>query len=255
MIRINRGDAPAGFADRAATWRARFAEYRQRKPDITASAVWNSVRGDIHADAEILAQRFHHKCAYCEARPGHVSHPHVEHFRPKGLTRFEGNMFDWGNWLLSCGICNEEKWKHFPEEDGQPLLLNPAEEEPFRHLCFLGPHLRGTTKRGKKTVELVELDRQPLRDEREMWLNLVNSLLLLWVESEDEGVRHECREHLIWTMQDEAPFAAMTRTYLGRKCARLANPAMPHQRLEERDRLHRIRELVEDRAAMLRDLT
>lgn len=254
MIRVSRGDAPPGFADRAARWRARLAEYRQGQPEITASAVWGKVRGDIDADAEALAQRFHRKCAYCEARPGHVSRAHVEHFRPKGLARFEDNMFDWDNWLLSCGICNEEKWKHFPEENGEPMLLNPAEEEPAGHLCFIGPHLRGTTKRGRKTVELVELDRQPLRDERELWLDLVNSLLLLWVESEDGEVRRECREHLIWTMQDDALFAGMTRAYLGEKCPKLANPAAPHQRLEERDRLDRIRGLVEERTAKLKHL-
>jgi len=254
MIRVNRGDAPPGFADRARKWKARFATYRQREPKITASAVWNQVRGDIEADADILAQRFHRKCAYCEARSGHVSRPHVEHFRPKGLRRFEGKMFDWDNWLLSCGICNEEKWKHFPEEEGKPLLLNPVEEEPSAHLYFVGPRLRGMTKSGKKTVELLELDRPLLRSERESWLNVVCCLLLCWVESNDENLRQECREHLIWTMQDDAPFAGMTRAYLREKCPKLANPTAPHQRLEERNRLEQIRELVEQRTALLEHL-
>jgi len=254
MIRVSRGDAPPGFANRAEAWRAKLADYRQREPEITASAVWSKVRGDIEADAEILARRFHHKCAYCEARPGHVSRPHIEHFRPKGLTQFEGRMFDWDNWLLSCGICNEEKWKHFPEEDGRALLLNPTEEEPSDHLCFVGPLLRGTTKRGKKTVELVELDRQSLRDRRASWLSLVNILLLLWSESEDTNVRRACREHLIWTLQEDAPFAGMTRAYLRKKCAKLANPAMPHPRLEESDRLECIRVLVEERKTKLKHL-
>jgi uncharacterized protein (TIGR02646 family) len=255
MIRVSRGDAPPGFANRAQTLKDRFAAYRQQQPKISASAVWSKVRGDIEADVEILAQRFHHKCAYCEATPGHVSHPHVEHFRPKGIARFEGKMFDWDNWLLSCGICNEEKWKHFPEEEGLPLLLNPAEEDPSHDLCFAGPRLRGTTKRGRKTVELVELDRQPLLDERESWLNLVNSLLLLCVESEDMEVRHAFREHLIWTMQDDAPFAGMTRAYLAEKCPKLAHPAAPHPRLAEGDRLDHIRELVEQRTLKLQRLT
>lgn len=254
MIRVNRGDAPDGFANRANAWRARFAGYRQQNPAITVSAVWRKVRGVIDADAKTLAERFHYKCAYCEARPGHVSHPQIEHYRPKGLTRFEGEMFDWDNWLLSCGICNEEKWKHFPEEDGQPLLLNPAEEDPAPHLCFIGPRLRGLTKRGKKTVELVELDRQPLRGERESWLSVVHALLLIWVESEDEEVRQECREHLIWGMQDDAPFAGMTRACLGEKCPKLANPAVSHPRLEESDRLERIRVLVEQRTSKLKHL-
>jgi uncharacterized protein (TIGR02646 family) len=254
MIRVNRGDAPPGFANRVQTWKVRLAEYRQQEANISTSAVWKKVRGDIEADAEILAQRFHRKCAYCEGKPSHVSHLHIEHFRPKGLTRFEGNMFDWDNWLLSCGICNEEKWKHFPEEDGQPLLLNPAEEDPSHDLCFAGPRIRGTTKRGKKTVELVELDRPPLRDERESWLNLVNSLLLLCVESEHLDVRRACREHLIWTMQDDAPFTGMTRAYLSEKCPKLAKPATPHPRLEEGDRLEHIQDLVEQRVVELQDL-
>ena len=110
------------------------------------------------------------------------------------------------------------------------------------------------TNRGKKTVELVDLDRQPLRDERESWLNVVGSLLLCWVESNNENVRQACRKHLIWTMQDDAPFAGMTKAYLGHKCPKLANPATPHQLLEEGNRLEQIRELVEQRAAMLRNL-
>jgi hypothetical protein len=255
MIRINRGDAPEGFMDRAERWQARFAQYRQEQPDITASVVWSKLRGTIEADANILAQRFRYKCAYCESKPNHVSHPHVEHFRPKGLIQFEGKMFTWSNWLLSCGICNEEKWRHFPEEGGQPLLLNPAEEEPSRHICFAGPHLRGMTKRGKKTVKLVELDRQSLRDARESWLNLVNTLLLLCVESDRDEVRHACREHLIWMMQDEASFAGMTRAYLSEKCPRLAQPVTPHPHLEERNRLDQMREMVEQRSAELERLT
>ena len=254
MIRVNRGDAPAGFANRAQAWKARFAEYRLRQPKITAAAVWSKVRGDIDVDAEILAQRFHRKCAYCEARPAHVSHPHVEHFHPKGLPRFEAKMFDWDNWLLSCGICNEEKWKHFPEEDGKPLLLNPAEEEPSAHLCFVGPRLRGVSKRGRKTIELADLDRPLLRGERDAWLNLVGCLLVLWVEASEANARQACREHLIWTMQDDAPFAGMTRAYLKEKCPKLANPGTPHQRLEERIRLEQIRELVEQRTASLQHL-
>ncbi len=254
MIRVNRGDPPEGFTNRAKAWRARFADYRQQNPDITASAVWSKVREDIDTDAKILAERFHYKCAYCEARPRHVSHPHVEHYRPKGLTRFEGKMFDWNNWLLSCGICNQKKWKHFPEENGQPLLLNPVEEAPSPHLYFIGPRLRGVTNRGKKTVELVKLDRQPLHGERESWLSLVHTLLLLWVESEDGKVHQECREHLIWTMQDDAPFAGMTRACLQEKCPKLANPVASHPRLEENNRLERIRELVEQRTLKLKNL-
>jgi uncharacterized protein (TIGR02646 family) len=254
MIKVDRGDAPAGFANRADTWRLRFANERRQKADISASAVWSKVRGNINADAQILAERFHHKCAYCESRPGHVSHPHIEHYRPKGIARFEDKMFDWNNWLSSCGICNEEKWKHFPETNGKPMLLNPAEEDPSSHLCFVGSVLRGLTKRGKKTVELVELDRQPLRNERASWLRVIQILLLLWSEGKDIEVRRECREHLIWTLQEDAPFTGMTRAYLCEKCPKLVNPDAPHPRQVEGDHSERIKNLVEKYTAKLMDL-
>jgi uncharacterized protein (TIGR02646 family) len=254
MIKVNRGEAPDGFAARAQTWRGRLAAERREKADISASAVWNKVRGDIRADAQILAERFHYKCAYCESRPGHVSHPHVEHYRPKGIARFESKMFDWNNWLCSCGICNEEKWRHFPEEEGRPVLLNPAEEDPGSHLCFVGAVLRGLTKRGKQTVDLVELDRQPLRNERALWLHAIQVLLLLCIESSDMEVRQACREHLIWALQNDAPFAGMTQTYLLQKCPKLANPTTPHPRQAEGDRIERITNLIEKYTAKLQNL-
>jgi uncharacterized protein (TIGR02646 family) len=255
MIRVARGTAPPGFAARAISWNTRFAQLRQANPHITASAVWKSVRPEIRPDAEILAHRFHHKCAYCEARPSHVSYPHIEHFQPKGLPRFEDRMFEWDNWLFSCGICNEEKWKHFPEKDGHPLLLDPTQDDPSEHLCFAGANLRGITKRGRKTVKLVDLDRQPLRNERALWLSLLNSLLLLWAQSADESVRRECREHLIWALQDDAPFAGMTRTYLAEKCPKVAAPSVLHAQLEEHDRLHQMNRLVKRHAEDIRQLT
>jgi hypothetical protein len=163
-------------------------------------------------------------------------------------------MFDWGNWLLSCGICNEEKWADFPQRSGAPLLLNPADEDPAPHLAFAGPHVRGVTERGCKTVELVQLDRQPLRSERASWLTCVDALLLLWVQTADQEVRRECRQHLVWALQDDAPYAGMTRAYLRRKCPRLASPPTRRARLPAGERQGRIRALLEHYGAELAKL-
>lgn len=254
MIRITRGIEPEGFNGRAEKWRRQFAERRRENASITASVVWTSLRAEIRSDAEILATRFHHKCAYCESRPSHVSYPHVEHYRPKGCAEFEDQMFAWNNWLLSCGICNQEKWKHFPLKNGQPLLLNPTDEDPEPHTYFLGAKLRGVSEKGKTTVELLDLDRLFLREERETWLNLINSLLILTVQAAETHVRGESRDHLIWAMQNEAPFAGMTRAYLSAKCPKLAHPAVPHARLEENDRFRRMQALVERFSEELQNL-
>lgn len=228
MIRVNRGQPPDGFDLRAKELHSRFKAARKKNSQISASKFWASVRRDLGADASELARRFHFKCGYCESRMSHVSYPHVEHYRPKSQKRFEKMMFDWANWLLSCGVCNSEKWTKFPETDGEPLLLDPTSDEPNNHISFHRYFIFGLSERGKKTIQLVGLCRHDLEKERGAWLLRIDVLLLLVLHAQDANIRHESRGHLIWAMQDDAPYAAMTRQYLAQTCPRLANPTAPH---------------------------
>jgi hypothetical protein len=228
MIQVNRGVAPDGFESRASGWRQRFAEARIIQPKLTASKFWGTVRREIKPDGDELNRRFRGKCAFCESRMRHVSNPHIEHYRPKGQARFENLMFDWENWLLSCGRCNEEKWKDFPEIDGQPQLLDPVNGDPGEHVDFRGAEIIGLTVCGQETIHLIGLDRYPLRNERGQWLSQIDALLLLAVLATDSATKQEAREHLVWAMQIDAPYSAMTKAYLSIKCPKLARPAVPH---------------------------
>jgi len=249
MIRVERGPEPDSFAARAADWYRRFEEAHRRNPELTASQFWSSVRAHVRADAEALYAAFHGKCAYCEAKMAHVSPPHVEHYRPK--SKFPDRMFDWQNWLLSCGRCNDRKWAHFPDCDGQPCLLDPTAEDPSMHLDFLRARVLGRTRRGEETIKLVGLDRSPLEDERAQWLMNIASLLLLCCVPEASA---EARELLIWAMQADAPYAAMTRCYLRQKTPRLADPKIPHAPVTLHDPQERIVDLVEQHADELWEL-
>ena len=247
MIRINRGPEPDGFGARAAEWRRRFEAARHRNPDLTATAFWSSVRNQVRSDAQALYTAFHGKCAYCEAKMAHVSAPHVEHYHPK--SKFPNQMFDWENWLLSCGCCNDKKWAHFPDCGGQPCLLDPTVDDPSMHLEFLGSRVVGKTRRGEETIRLVGLDRSPLEDNRALWLMRINLLLLLLCCAPE--VFEEARELLIWAIQPDAPYAAMTRCYLRQKVPLLANPETPHQTISLSDPVHRIEVLVRQYADRL----
>ena len=119
MIRVERGDPPAGFEERVAELTRRFTEARNQDPALTAAKFWQRVRPELRADAAELARRFHDKCAFCEAR-----------------------------------------------------------------------------------------------------------------------------QLLIWCLQEDAPFCAMTRAYLAREAPKLANPVRPHPRVSEADGLNRIAQLV-----------
>jgi uncharacterized protein (TIGR02646 family) len=245
MIRVTRGLAPAGFAERATDWTRRFAAARRHDTKLSASAFWSSVRGEIKADAEELRRRFHGKCAFCEGKMEHVSNPHIEHYRPKSRAEFEQFMFAWENWLLSCGRCNQSKWAHFPMCAEGPSLLNPTTDDPRLHVIFQRAVILGLSQRGTDTIRLVGLGRMPLKSERASWLCRIDSLLLLASSGQSAHVKAESRGLLIWAMQDDAPYSAMTMAYLRLMAPKLVNPAVPHSYIAEADQVERIRELVE----------
>lgn len=245
MIRVTRGAAPDGFAERAAVWEQRFAAGRREQAKPSASAFWSRVRSEIKADAEELRRRFHGKCAFCEAKMEHVANPHIEHYRLKSRREFERFMFAWDNWLLSCGRCNQSKWAHFPMAGDKPCLLNPAADDPRVHLDFHRAAILDLSPRGLDTIRLLGLARMPLKSERASWLCRIDSLLLLASSSQSAQVRTDSRSHLIWAMQDDAPYSAMTTAYLRTKAPKLANPSVPHPYIAEADRIERIRELIE----------
>lgn len=244
MIHVERGDPPVGFAEKAARLAQRWVEERRLNPGVTAATFWNRTRPGLRAEVAELAERFRHKCGFCEARLEHVQSPHVEYYRPKGIPEYEPLMFDWRNWLISCGRCNESKWRHFPDCEGRPCLLDPTADEPEEHLVFHGQEMEGLTVRGRTTIRLLGLDRSPLSRERASWLVKVSALLLLACYAGQESVRIEGRRLLIWCLQEEAPFCAMTRAFLASQAPRLAHPARPHARVSEEEGVRRIFELV-----------
>ena len=254
MIHVKRGDPPAGFEVKAAELARRFAVAHNQDPTLTTSKFWQSVRLQLRTEATELAERFHHKCAFCEARMEHVQHPQVEHYRPKGRVEFEALMFHWNNWLLSCGRCNESKWKHFPDCGGAPCLLDPTDDEPGEHLLFHKQEVEGLSDRGRETVRLLGLDRSPLTRERASWLVKVEALLLLASCAQEKRVQGEARQLLIWCLQEDAPFCAMTRAFLGHAAPKLASPAQPHPRVSEQDGFDRIAQLVTEHCEEIRRL-
>lgn len=251
MIRVDRGPEPYEFAVRSADWQRRFAESRIRNPDLTPGTFWNQIRAEVRPDAQILYEAFQGKCAFCESRMAHVSSPHIEHYRPK--SNFFDQMFVWQNWLLSCGRCNDKKWAHFPDCGGQPCLLDPTTENPNENIDFLGAQILDKTPRGAETIKLIGLDRTPLVEERARWLMTIEFLLLLMICHLPE-IKQEVRQLLIWSMQPDAPYTAMTYSYLRNKAPGLANPKVPHPFVEPHNQLERIANLVEQYSDQLSEL-
>jgi len=143
-----------------------------------------------------LQNLFNYKCAYCESFFGHVAFGDVEHFRPKGDVDEEDNhpgyywlAYEPTNYLPSCQLCNQgtakkNKFpiagpgkraysKDDPLEEEKPLLLNPYYDIFPEHINFMPSQeienagwATGKTKKGKKSIEVLELNRHDLINAR-----------------------------------------------------------------------------------------
>jgi len=80
---------------------------------------------------EALARMSHRKCAYCEGKINSPRAGQVDHFKPKSL--FPSLAYDWDNYFLSCGGCNNAKRDKWPS-NGE--YLRPDRGDPSLHLRF-----------------------------------------------------------------------------------------------------------------------
>ncbi|MEZ4866802.1 MAG: hypothetical protein R3C14_36110 [Caldilineaceae bacterium] len=228
MIRVYRPNEPPGFRQQRTRWEKELQEAIYDPHPMSMTQLWRKIRQRkaMQVFAEVLFTVFHHKCAFCESKTEHVSPLHIEHYRPKNTSAFLVYMFDWHNWLVACMACNSNKGERFDICDDRPCLLDPTTEDPSEHIDFLAAQIIPKTHRGKKTIEQIRLHRIDLTKARALWLLDIDKLLLLAIHV--PAARATARELLIWAMQDDAPYAAMARSYLRQRAPKLADPAIPH---------------------------
>ncbi len=130
---------------------------------------------------DALKEDQHNKCAYCESKLT-GSFANVEHYRPK--TEYKENniskkpgyywlAYDWNNLFCSCDECNGQarKGNEFPLRDPntrnitkkdiskeEPLIINPAIEDPQEHICFHRHIAVAITDKGEETIRIFDLN-------------------------------------------------------------------------------------------------
>ncbi len=110
------------------------------------------------------------RCMYCEDSEGTA----IDHFWP--LATYPRRAFRWRNYLWACTHCNShQKRDRFPLDDtGEPLLIDPTDDEPLLHLVFSPStgEWEALTPKGQTSIEVFGLRRR----------NLVRGRALAWIE-------------------------------------------------------------------------
>jgi hypothetical protein len=175
----------------------------------------DDINGNLYKEfKDEIFTGFRGKCAFCESLIRDLDQPgDVEHYRPKlGIKDENENSvmvrmgfrkvphpgyfwlaYAWENLIPSCNLCNRAgKKNYFPVEppgayatnkDGlvkeHPLLINPAVDDPSDHLELDRKdfYLKEKTERGKKTIDILKLNRSVLVEQRKATYLAVWSLL------------------------------------------------------------------------------
>ncbi|MDR6708314.1 uncharacterized protein (TIGR02646 family) [Novosphingobium sp. 1748] len=203
----------------------------------------------VYSNSEIkdtLNRLFGFKCAYCEGTTGGVMPIDIEHYRPKAkivcadksviVPGYWWLAADWNNLLPSCIDCNRSRWHQtsadkknkygkenfFPLEFGsahaklpidveneKPLLINPANEDPAKHLTFVPESVAGAMAplarkwvaspliidgaedpRGRTSIDSYGLNKPEMVRQRNDRLkelaNLLRSAEDRWVDAQEE---------------------------------------------------------------------
>ncbi|GEM_PF-927698 len=251
MRQVQRGSAPSGFENQAKTWQVEFETIKSTDSKITPQIFWSKVRQRqaMQRYAETLYQAFQHKCVFCEVKPVAAS-LQIEHYRPK--SHYLDLMFAWENWLVACPVCNTAKGDQFLLCQEQPCLIDPTAENPADHVSFICSEILSKTNRGKHTITKIKLNRTILVESRKRWLLQLDTLLLLLLHV--PAIKDEARTLLIWSMQADAPFSAMSLAYLSHQVPKFAQPETPHPLVNPTQPIERIHALVEQHKPELREI-
>ena len=182
-----------------------------------------------HTVKRVLNRIQNTKCCYCE-RPVFKYYRDVEHFRPK--SNYYWIAYDWENLFLACPVCNRQyKRAQFPLENPdmraeshhddinreEPLLINPAEENPEEFLTFRKEIIFSVNgnRRGAKTIEVLGLDKDAEEERRKRYNDLKDKFTLAKADPDEYpdlvDVIVNAKETIINAVKDSAPFAAMAR--------------------------------------------
>lgn len=142
------------------------ADHLRAVGELDVNGVWSAARRSAGFRPAFTALKRMagdtERCMYCLDSHG----TDVEHFWPK--SPYPQRMFEWRNLLLGCTECGRLKGDRFPLDKGEPLLIDPSDEDPWEHLDFdsetgnLMARVCATSglpsRKGEATVGLLKLD-------------------------------------------------------------------------------------------------
>ncbi|HAU4284891.1 TPA: hypothetical protein F6W46_19545 [Citrobacter freundii] len=179
MIKLIRPEIPAELAKNKGLWTAtllaevlHYGNYENIPAAIKDKLIVHYRDKSIK---DTLFSSSNEKCAFCECLPseggGYIQ---VEHFYPKSI--FPAECFSWGNFLPSCGLCNNSKGTL---DTSLNFILNPYYDDPSTHLKvnLLRFKPKDQSKVGDLSIQKLDLNSRRLIRARDSVLQNISIVL------------------------------------------------------------------------------
>ena len=248
MILIDKKSAPNKLNEGVIETSSHCAAYETNKREYETGKKFE-FKGSIYRHKEVkaaLKRAQHGKCCYCEGKFEAHAGGDIEHYRPKGSIKqrrdsdrlYPGYFwlaYTWENLYWSCQTCNRSKSDLFPLQNDQqrarsstdnleneiPLILDPGgSKNPRCHIKFRDEIAVSNTDSGKTTIEVVDLNRLALQEERREYLNQIQNLFeLIYIAKNSQPLQSIPNLDLLVqdfrnTFKPYAKFSAMANDYL-----------------------------------------
>lgn len=160
------------------------------------------------------------RCAYCEGPVYNDSH--IDHFFPKGDSKYRHLMFSWKNMFLSCG--SNKHCGHYKKKNDTEGTIKPDEDDPDEFLYF---HSSGVVRvreglpeehrlKACKTISMFGLNHGALQAKRKSAVEPYKRSLLADLDviaSWDEGERRQYLNQEVENIRWE-PYATTLKHFL-----------------------------------------
>jgi len=189
MIKVNKGSEPPLLQTEKVNFAIKHCETFYTtlySPQVRYN--WLHYK-EIDEELKILLYNiFNKKCGYCESLIPDSNAAYIDRYRPHTGAMINSKYYpqlywwlslNWDNLTCICAVCASYKANFFPitgtvAKDPQhpihseePLLINPCIDTPEKHLSYSSKgYITYKSARGKQTLDLLRLNRQPLISER-----------------------------------------------------------------------------------------
>lgn len=209
MIKLKKRAKPNVLVQNEQSWTTEYVNCIKNGETPSDTVKYRYKHRDIKKELE---KETHGKCAYCESKITHTEYGDIEHILPKNKNARPDLYVNWNNLTLACTLCNRDGKRDY--YDPKAPLVNPYIDDPDDCFIFVGNIIHYKNAQGKRTIEIIKLNRAALAAQRKEILDGIQKLFDIWNNTSDIETKNALRTTLKNYCSPDKEYSAFARHFL-----------------------------------------